>query len=78
MQIFIKDLDYELGGLSPKEIFMPAVEERDKTIPKPRSVFSKEETEKVAKNYRALNILFSGLDSNEFSRVSARETAKEV
>ena len=32
----------------------------------------------MVKNYRALNILFYGLDSNEFKHVFALDIAKEV
>ena len=32
----------------------------------------------MAKNYGALNIVFCGLDSNEFNCVSAHDTAKEI
>ena len=54
------------------------MKERDKIAPKFRSNFSKEETEKFAKNSIALTILFCGLDSNKFNRVSTCDTAKEV
>ena len=39
---------------------------------------SKEETEKVVKVYKALNIFFCDLNFNEFSRVFACDTTKEV
>ena len=54
------------------------MKERDKIIPKPRSTFTHEETKKVAKNYRAFNILFCRLDSKQFNRVSTCGIAKEV
>jgi len=54
------------------------MKERDKIIPKPRSAFTHEETKKVAKNYRAFNILFCRLDSKQFNRVSTCGIAKEV
>ena len=43
-----------------------------------KNSFTHEEIEKVAKNYRAFNILFCGLDSNKFNHVSACDTTKEV
>jgi len=49
MQIFIKDLDYELWDIISKGDIMPTVKERDKTISKPKSDFSKEKTKKVVK-----------------------------
>jgi len=57
---------------------VPTVKEGDKIVPKPMSEFTHEKTEKVAKNYRALNILFYDLDSNEFSHVFACDMAKDV
>ena len=57
---------------------MPTVKEGGKIVPKSRSAFTHEETKKVAKNYRAFNILFCGLDSNEFNYVFAWAIAKEV
>jgi len=32
----------------------------------------------MVKNYRELNILFCGFNSNEFNRMSACDTAKEI
>ena len=57
---------------------MPNMKEGDKVAPKVRSAFTHEETEKVAKNYRALNILFCDFDSSKFNCVSACGKAKEV
>ena len=57
---------------------IPIVNKEDKVVPKSRSEFTPEETKKVVKSYRALNILFCGLDSNELSHVCEYDTAKEV
>ena len=57
---------------------MPTVKEGDKIVRKPRLAFTQEVIKKVAKNYKALNILFYGLDYNEFNCVSACDTTKEV
>ena len=58
MQIFIKDDDDELWEIISKGDFIPFVKKDDKDIPKPRLEFTPKETQKVAKNYRALDILF--------------------
>jgi len=49
-------------------------------VPKLRLDFPEEKTKKVVKNYRALNILFCGLDSNEFNHMFTCDThtTKEV
>ena len=64
LQIFIKDLDYELWEIIINRDLVPTVNKGDKIILKSRLDFSTEEIEKVTKNYRALNILFCGLNSN--------------
>ena len=69
MWIFIKRLDYELWDIFSRGDFVPTVKEGNKTVPKLISHFSKVESEKLAKHYRVLNILFHGLDFNEINRV---------
>ena len=58
--------------------FIPTIKEGDKIVTKPISASTHEETKKVAKNYRALNILFCGLDSNKVNHMSSYEITKEV
>ena len=58
--------------------FVPPMKEGDQIVPKHRSTFTHEETEKMARNYRTLNMLFCGLDSNGFSCMSGCDTTKEV
>ena len=58
MLIFIKGHDYKLWEIIYKGDVVPTTKEGDKIIPKPRLAFTHEETEKVAKNYKELNILF--------------------
>ena len=57
---------------------MLTMKQGDKIILKSTSAFSKEEIEKENKNYRSLNILFRGLNSNEFNHVFECDTTKEV
>ena len=77
MQIFIKDRDCELRDIISKGDFVPTMKEGDKIVLKSRSQFTYEETEKMIKNYKALNILFCGLDSNNFNHVFALDMAKK-
>ena len=71
MQIFINDLDDELWEIIFKGDFVPTMKKEDKMFLKLISKFSNVKTEQAAKSYRALNILFCGLDSNEFYCMSA-------
>ena len=64
--------------INMNEDFVPTVKKGEKITAKLRSDFSKDETEKVVKKFRALNILFCGLDSNESNSVSACDRTKEV
>ena len=50
MQVFIKDHDYEHWEILSEGNFMPIRKEGDRIFPKPRSMFTYEKTEKVAKN----------------------------
>ena len=78
MQIFIKNQDHKLWEIISKGNFVPSIEEGDKTVQKPISTFTHEKTEKVVKNYKALNILFRDLNSNKFNHMFACDTTKEV
>ena len=67
MQIFIKDLDYELQEIISKGNFVLAKKEGDKLF---SSLDQNALMKKLkAKNYRVLNILFCDMDSNEFKCV---------
>ena len=48
------NMTMNFGRLSLGATLCPTMKEGDTIIPKPRSVFTYEETEKVAKNYRTL------------------------
>jgi len=48
-----------------------------KYVLKPRLEFTPQEIEKVIKSNRALNMLFSCLDTNEFNRLFACHEVKE-
>ena len=78
MQIFIKDHDYEVCEIISRDDFVPTMKERDKIVLKPILAFTHEETKKMAKNCRALKILFCGFDSNKFNHVFACDIAKVV
>jgi len=57
---------------------VPIIKEGDKIFLMPISEFTPEETQNWKKNYRAFNILFCALDSNEFNHMSACDITKEV
>jgi len=77
MQIFIDDPDYELWEIIVKGDFVPTMNKEENFL-KLISNFSNEKTEQATKSYKALNILFFGLDSNEFNHMSACNTTTEV
>ena len=77
MQI-IKDYGDDFWDIISIWNFVPTVKGGNKIVPKPRSQFGYEQTEKVAKYYRALNILFCGLDPCKFNQVSSCDTARYV
>jgi len=65
------------GKVSPKAT-LSIVKEEDQIISKLGSYFSHEETKKMAKNCIGLNILFCGLDSNEFNPMFGCGIAKDI
>ena len=70
MRIFIKGYEYDLWASGD---LIPTL----KIEPKLRSEYTKVEAGRVAKNYRALNILFCGLDT-DVNHVATCDTAKEI
>ena len=62
------------GRLSPRVIYAYCEGRRQNSFEAYITIYS----QKVAKNYRPLNILFCDFNSNEFNRLSACDTTKEV
>ncbi|XP_021741936.1 uncharacterized protein LOC110708138 [Chenopodium quinoa] len=79
MQMFVIDQDLEIWEIIQKGPKVPTkITESGITIPKEDSEYTQIDLEKVSKNYRAMNLLYCALDANEFNRVSACKSAKEI
>ncbi|XP_021743604.1 uncharacterized protein LOC110709690 [Chenopodium quinoa] len=79
MQMFVIDQDLELWEIIKKGPKVPMkTTESGAAVPKDDDEFNQTDLENVAKNYRAMNLLYCGLDANEFNRVSTCKSAKEI
>jgi len=77
--MFIIDQDMELWDITQRGPSVPMkTVEGGARVPKLESEFNQTDLEIVAKNYRAINLLYCGLDANEFNRVSSCTSAKEI
>lgn len=79
MEIFVNSEDIDLWDIivgGPKEI----TEITDKGVksPKPRADWTKEDKELMCKNSKAMKMLHCALSSDEYTRVSACKSAKEI
>lgn len=77
MRIFIQT-DYRLWKVILEGPQLPTKTVDGKTIPKKEEEWSTLDISNMEQNAKAMNILYCALDSNEFNRVSACETAKEI
>ncbi|XP_021771739.1 uncharacterized protein LOC110735868 [Chenopodium quinoa] len=79
MQMFVIDQDLELWEIIKKGPKVPMkTTESGVAVPKNDDEFNQTDLESVAKNYRAMNLLYCALDANEFNRVSTCKSAKEI
>ncbi|XP_069154328.1 sporulation-specific protein 15-like [Solanum lycopersicum] len=74
--------DSELWDIVLDGPFIPMMEEKDgeKTnlVPKPRQKYDEADRKKIEKGYKAKTLLVCGIGPDEFNRVSACESAKEI
>lgn len=79
MKMFVIDQDLELWDIIVKGPRVPMKDGSDGTrVAKSEDEFSQTDLEQVAKNYRAMNLLYCGLDANEFNRITSCKSAKEI
>lgn len=58
---------------------IPTKDEKDGTsFPKIEDESNEIDLEQVAKNYRSTNLIYCGLDANEYNRITSCKTAKEI
>jgi len=79
MQNYIHANDYELWMIIENDPYIPVrITEDGKTIPKKPHEFDSDDYRKIEKNARAKKLLYFGLGSNEYTRISKCESAKEI
>ena len=79
MKMFIIDQDLELWNIIENG---PKIPEKDRPndtkVAKKESEYNQADLETISKNYRAINLLYCGLSTDEFNRISTCRSAKEI
>ena len=78
MRIYIQSIDYELWRIiikGPKTL-TKKVEEIN--VPNPELEWNEDNLKMLQSNSKAMNILYSALDSNEFNHIFTCESAKKI
>ena len=82
MHDFLMAEDSELWDIVLDGPFIPMIEDKagEKTslFPKPRQKYDEPDRKKIEKGYKAKTLLVYGIGPDEFNRVSACESAKEI
>jgi len=58
--------------------YVPQITIDGKTIAKTEDQYTQEDVARLSKNCKAMHILYCGLDANEYDRICACESAKEI
>ena len=81
MEIFINSEDVDLWDIiveGPKEVNNASLGADGKPVPKPRSAWSQDDKVLMGKNSKAIKMLLCALNDDEFTRISALKSAKEI
>ncbi|XP_027768496.1 uncharacterized protein LOC114074703 [Solanum pennellii] len=82
MHDFLMAEDSELWDIVLDGPFFPTIEEKDgeitRLVPKPRRKYDEADRKNIEKGYKAKKLLVCGIEPNEFNRVSACESSKEI
>jgi len=78
MQILIKAKDYELWNLVTKGPYVPMTIIDGKVVKKTEEQYTQEDYARHSKNYKAMHILYCGLDANEYNHICACESTKKI
>ena len=82
MHDYLMAEDSELWDIILDGPFVPMMEVKDGektiTVPKHRQKYDESDRNKIEKGYKAKTLLVCGIGPDEFSRVSACESAKEI
>ena len=76
--MFIKTEDYELWNIITKGPYVPMTTIEGKSVKKNEDQYTQDDFARLSKNCKAMHILYCGLDANEYNRISACESAKEM
>ena len=82
MHDFLMAEDSQLWDIVLDGPHVPTKEVKDgeitKVVPKTRQEYTEEDRKKVEKNYKAKKLLVCGIGAEEYNRISACESAKEI
>ncbi|XP_070017812.1 uncharacterized protein [Nicotiana sylvestris] len=80
MHDFMMAKDSKLWDIICEGLYVPVkkLEETGPLVPKGRREYNYIDRKSVEKNYRAKKILMCGIEPDEYNRVSACDTAKEI
>ncbi|XP_069154589.1 uncharacterized protein [Solanum lycopersicum] len=82
MHDYLMAEDSELWDIILDGLFVPRMEvkdgERTITVPKPRQKYDDADRKKIEKGFKAKTLLVCGIGPDEYNRVSACESAKEI
>ena len=82
MHDFLMAQHSELWDIVLDGPFIPVIEEKYgekiRLVPKPRQKYDEADRKKIEKGYKAKTLLVCGIGTDEFNRVSAYESAKEI
>jgi len=76
--MFTKIEDYELWNVVMKCICIPMTTVNEKLVKKTEDQYTQEDFVKLLKNCKDIHIPYYGLDTNEYNRICACETAKQI
>ena len=82
MHDYLMAEDSELWDIILDGLFVPRMEvkdgERTITVPKPRQKYDDADRKKIEKGFKAKTLLVCGIGPDEYNRVSACESTKEI
>jgi hypothetical protein len=78
MEAYLKAIDEDVWNACEVRYTPPTVTVEGTSAPKPSAKFTAEEKALRAANSRALNVLFTHVDTKEFHRISTCKTAKDA
>jgi len=78
MRIFIQALDYEAWKIIRDGPYIPTKIVNETKVSKSEEEWDERDSRLIQLNAKAINMLYCALDANEFNRISACESAKEM